>query len=88
MRMLITRGAVPGPGRAGGDLLGLVVDGVHEVLHVPRKQIDPAPEAAPGSRRTFIAGMGKVGDRLIILLDIARILSQQERAALAEAGHA
>jgi hypothetical protein len=32
--------------------------------------------------------MGKVGERLIILLDIARILSQQERSALAEADHA
>jgi hypothetical protein len=32
--------------------------------------------------------MGKVADRLIILLDITRILSQQERAALAEAGNA
>ncbi len=86
--MLITKGAVPGATGAGTELLGLVVDGVQEVLHVPEKDIEPAPEAATGQHAGFITGMGKVGDRLIILLDITRILSQQERSALAEAGNA
>ena len=86
MRMLITRGAVRGSG--SGGFLGLVVDGVREVLHIPRRQIAPTPEAATGVQADFIAGMGKVGDRLVILIDITRILSRQERAALAEAGDA
>jgi purine-binding chemotaxis protein CheW len=85
-RMLITKGAVPTA--SGTDLLGLVVDSVKEVIHVLKKDIEPAPEAATGAQANFITGMGKVGDRLIIILDIARILSQQERSALAEAGHA
>ena len=89
MRMLITKGAIPGAsGKTPGALLGLVVDGVQEVLHVPGKDIEPAPEAAKGQSAGFITGMGKVGDRLIILIDITKILSQQERSALAEAGHA
>jgi len=88
VRMLITRGAVRGPGSAGGDLLGLVVDGVREVLHIPRQQIDPAPAAARGLQADFIGGVGKVGDRLVILVDITKILSRQEREALAEAGDA
>lgn len=88
VRMLITRGAVRGPGSAGSDLLGLVVDGVREVLHIPRQQIDPAPAAARGLQADFIGGVGKVGDRLVILVDITKILSRQERAALAEAGDA
>lgn len=87
MRMIITRGAVHGTTGASRDLLGLVVDSVDEVIHVPKKDIDPAPEAATGTNADFITGMGKVGERLIILLDIARILSQQERVALAEAGN-
>ena len=86
-RMLITRGAVRGPGSAGSDLLGLVVDGVREVLHIPQRQIDPAPAAARGPRADFIGGVGKVGDRLVIMLDITKILSRQEREALAEAGN-
>ncbi|HEX9021198.1 MAG TPA: chemotaxis protein CheW [Nitrospirota bacterium] len=87
-RMIITRGAVPGaPGSAENGLLGLMVDSVNEVLFVPQKNIAPPPPAATGEQVDFIAGMGKVGDHLIILLDITRILSQQERSALAEAGH-
>jgi len=87
MRMLITKGAIPGASRAGRELLGLVVDSVQEVLHINRKDIDPAPEAARGQHAGFITGMGKVGDRLIILIDSSMILSQQERSALAEASH-
>jgi purine-binding chemotaxis protein CheW len=88
MRMLITKGAVPAVGRRGKELLGLVVDFVQEVLHVPQKEIAPPPGAATGEQANFISGMGKVGERLIIIVDISRILSQQERSALEEAGHA
>jgi purine-binding chemotaxis protein CheW len=90
MRMLITTGAIPG-GASGAmpeALLGLVVDGVQEVLYVPAKDIERTPEAARGQFAWFITGMGKVGDRLIIIIDITKILSQQERSALAEAGNA
>jgi purine-binding chemotaxis protein CheW len=87
-RMLITRGAMHGgPGNAQ-DLLGLVVDTVSEVLHVPAREIGPAPEAATGGQAGFIAGMAKVADRLVIILDIGKVLSGEERTALAEAGDA
>jgi purine-binding chemotaxis protein CheW len=88
MRMMITRGAVPGASGGGRELLGLVVDRVDEVIHLPKHDIEPAPEAATGAQVDFITGMGKVGERLIIMLDITKILSQQERSALAEAGNA
>ncbi len=88
MRMIITRGAVHGTAKTSSNLLGLVVDNVDEVIHVPKKDIDPAPDAATGRNVEFITGMGKVGDRLIILLDLTRILSQQECVALAEAENA
>jgi purine-binding chemotaxis protein CheW len=87
MRMIITRGALQTTSSSPG-LLGLVVDSVDEVVHVPEKDIDAAPAAATGRNAEFITGMGKMGDRLIILLDITRILSRQERHALAEAGNA
>jgi purine-binding chemotaxis protein CheW len=89
MRVLITKGAIPGASGATTEaLLGLVVDGVQEVLYVPGKDIERTPEAARGQHAGFITGMGKVGDRLIIIIDITKILSQLERSALAEAGHA
>jgi purine-binding chemotaxis protein CheW len=88
LRMMITRGAIPGGSGGGRELLGLVVDRVDEVMHVPNNDIERAPEAATGEQVDFLTGMAKVGDRLIIMLDITKILSQQERSALAEAGNA
>lgn len=87
MRMVITRGAVAGASGPGMGLLGLLVDGVDEVLHIPKKDIEPAPQAATGELADFITGMGKAGERLIILLDIPKVLSQQERSALAKVEH-
>jgi purine-binding chemotaxis protein CheW len=87
IRMVITRGAVAGGAGAGKGLLGLLVDSVHEVLHLRKKDIEPAPQAATGEFADFITGMGKAGERLVILLDIPKMLSQQEHAALEKAEH-
>lgn len=87
IRMMITKGAFPESGGRKRALLALVVDSVQEVLHLAAEQIDAAPPAATGRNADFIAGVGKLADRLIILIHLARVLSQQERAALAEAGH-
>jgi purine-binding chemotaxis protein CheW len=87
MRMMITKNAVAASPGTGHHLLGLVVDNVQEVITIPKKHIESAPEAAKGVHADFITGMGKVGNRLIILLDITTILSREERAALAEAGN-
>lgn len=85
-RMIVTRGALRGGGGGPKGLLGLVVDAVREVLLLPARQIEAAPEAATGEQAGFIAGVAKVADRLVIVLDITRILSGAERAELAEAG--
>lgn len=85
-RMIITRGALPGAAAGSRSLLGLVVDGVREVTHILKSQIEPAPEAARGKGAEFISGVAKTGERLVILIDITRILSREERAALVEAG--
>lgn len=86
MRMIITRGAVRGGAGAAQDLLGLVVDAVREVLHIPVREIGPAPDAARSGEAGFIAGVAKMADRLVIIVDISRVLSGDERTALAEAG--
>jgi len=88
MRMLITKGALPGGSREGGELLGMVVDNVHEVLHIRKQEIGQAPEAARGHHAEYISGMGKIGDRLVTLIDITKILNVHERSVLAEAAHA
>jgi purine-binding chemotaxis protein CheW len=85
MRMMITKGAAPASARGANELLGLIVDRVLDVLDVRRKDISPAPDAATGDLAELISGMGKVGERLVILLDLTRLLSRQERKELAEA---
>jgi purine-binding chemotaxis protein CheW len=85
VRIMIVRGAVPNEAGDGKELLGLLVDSVKEVLSILQKDIEPPPAAATGQNAEFISGMGKVGERLVIFLDITRILSRQERSALAEA---
>jgi len=86
-RMIITRGALPRRSGGGERLLGLVVDGVRDVMQISRAQVEQAPEAATGQGAEFIAGVAKTRSGLVILLDITRILSREERAALAEAEH-
>jgi purine-binding chemotaxis protein CheW len=86
MRMIIIRGALHGTGGPQKPL-ALVVDSVREVLHIPLRQIEPAPAAATGEQAGFIGGVAKAMDRLIIIIDITRILSGEELTALAEAGN-
>lgn len=85
-RMIIIRGARSSAAEHAEDRLCLVVDGVREVLSVPVRQIGQAPHAATGEQAALIAGVAKIADRLVILIDGERILSSEERAALEEAG--
>jgi purine-binding chemotaxis protein CheW len=71
----------------GGIKTGLVVDSVREVLNLAKKDIAPPPEAiGSGTAQQFISGIGKVdaGKRMIVLLDVEKILSHQEQAHLSE----
>ena len=71
----------------GGVKTGLVVDSVREVLNLARKEIAPPPESiGNGIDQQFISGIGKVdaGKRMIVLLDVEKILSRQEQAHLSE----
>ncbi len=58
--------------------IGLVVDLVSDVLKIPEDRVDPPPKVTnkPGSR--FIKGMGKVGDEVKILLDVQKLLYEED----------
>jgi purine-binding chemotaxis protein CheW len=71
----------------GGVKTGLIVDSVREVLSLPTKDIAPPPEAIhSGIDQKFISGIGKVdsGKRMVVLLDVEKILSKTEQAELAQ----
>ena len=69
----------------GGERLGLVVDAVTEVLRVPETAIAPPPKYFRGLAAEFIRGLARTETRLIVLVDMDRILSSQERIALEQA---
>ncbi len=68
-----------------GDVveLGVIVDHVSEVLDIGPSEIEPAPAFGSSLRSDFIAGVGKVGGKFVIILDVAHVLSIDEMAALA-----
>lgn len=54
--------------------IGLIVDEVAEVIKILPEQISPPPQTNKGSHSKFIKGMGRVGDKLKIILDIHKLL--------------
>ncbi|ENO15212.2 chemotaxis protein CheW [Marinobacter nanhaiticus D15-8W] len=63
--------------------IGVIVDSVSEVLEIPPAEIEPAPSFGARIRPDFIAGMGKVQGRFVILLDVQHVLDIGEMAELA-----
>ncbi|WP_292466850.1 chemotaxis protein CheW [Methanolobus sp.] len=63
----------------GDNVVGMIVDSVNEVLRIPASNIDPAPELVMSNvSKDYITGVGKLDDRLLILLDLARVLNKKE----------
>lgn len=66
--------------------LGLVVDEVSEVLDIAGEKIDPAPSFGGGIEEAdFVKGMGKLEDKVVILLDIDRVVANTDLLDLVEA---
>lgn len=63
-------------------VIGLVVDAVSDVLDIPPGEIRPAPELGGNVDTRFIRGIANVGDRLTVLLDIDRLLKEEETTAV------
>ncbi len=63
-------------------LVGFIVDAVTETLRLPEEAIEPPPSNIAGLRADYLAGVGKVDDRLLILLDVDKILSTDEKIQL------
>ncbi len=71
-------------GHAGEEQdVGIMVDAVNEVLEIAPHDIEPAPTFGARVRTDFISGMGKVAGNFVILLDLDRVLSIDDMAALA-----
>jgi purine-binding chemotaxis protein CheW len=66
------------------QVMGVIVDAVNQVLDIPAHDIEPAPTFGTKIRSEFIQGMGKVDGKFVVLLDLTRVLSVEQAAAVAE----
>lgn len=55
--------------------IGMMVDQVTEVLSLPEAQIEK-PQTINGSENQYVKGIGKIGDRLLLILDLAKVLGE------------
>lgn len=67
--------------------VGVMVDAVNAVLEIPGNEIEPAPTFGANIRADFIAGMGKINGKFVIILNIQQVLSMDDMATLAAVGH-
>lgn len=65
-----------------GMSVGFVVDSVSEVLRIPVNTVEPAPPVVAGMDSDYISGVGKLEDRLLILLDLDKLLSSDDLETL------
>lgn len=68
------------------QVIGVIVDAVNAVLEIAAAEIEPAPTFGARIRVDFIAGMGKVNGKFVILLNVGSVLSMEEMGALADFG--
>lgn len=61
-----------------GLIVGFVVDSVSEVLRIPVNTVEPPPPIVAGLDSDYISGVGKLADRLLILLDLDKLLSTDD----------
>ena len=62
--------------------IGAVVDAVSAVVDIPETDIEPPPQFGAKLRADFISGMGKLGEKFVIILSVDRVLSVEELATL------
>jgi purine-binding chemotaxis protein CheW len=62
--------------------VGMIVDAVSEVLRFPRETVEPAPSMVSNIDSQSIAGVAKVEDRILILLDMEKLFSDTEQINL------
>ncbi len=64
--------------RLGRRVVGVVVDGVSDVITLTPEQVKAAPEFGSTLDTRYIVGLGAVGQRMIILIDIERLMTSRD----------
>ena len=64
----------------GHRVVGVVVDGVSDVMTLDASQIKPAPEFSLSLSSDYLSGLASVGERMLVLVDIEKLLNSEEMA--------
>jgi purine-binding chemotaxis protein CheW len=64
--------------------MGLIVDTVSDILNILPQTISDAPNFGTSINTEFIAGMAKTGDSLVLVLDVDRVLTEEEAAIVSQ----
>jgi len=64
------------------NVMGMVVDSVSEVLRLPASTIEPPPEIVTGINSEYIKGVAKLEDRLLIFLDLSKVINMNEMGGM------
>jgi purine-binding chemotaxis protein CheW len=67
-----------------GKMVGLMVDAASEVLKLPPSDVDQPPTMVEDPEQNYVTGVGKLNGRLIILVDLSKILRRNELRRLNE----
>ena len=59
--------------------IGFIVDEASQTVRLQDKEIDPTPDIVAGVDRKYITGVGKLESRLIILIDLEKVLTEEEK---------
>lgn len=70
-----------------GRVVGMVVDSVSDVVALTPDQIRPAPELGSSLGAQFLTGIGALDRRMLILVDIERLMTSAEMALIAQPSH-
>lgn len=62
-----------------GTEIGFLVDEANQVIKIDSEDIDPTPDILKGEDKAYIDGVGKVGNEIVIVLDLAKVLNEGER---------
>jgi purine-binding chemotaxis protein CheW len=65
-----------------GRVVGMVVDSVSDVIQLTAEQVRPAPDFSSAFDTKYITGLGTVDDRMLILVDIERLMSASDMALM------
>ncbi|MCH7886792.1 MAG: chemotaxis protein CheW [Candidatus Marinimicrobia bacterium] len=69
-------------GEIDGRTVGFIVDAVSEVIRLPANTVEPPPSIVSDEKSQYISGVGKLEDRLLMLLDIDKILTGSDKEKL------